>query len=320
MVLILALVVACGDDNDADATAGSGESGSTATIAESSSATTPADTTPAADDTEEPSETPPGATATEAMESTPTTVDEPTETTAPDDEPTPTAEAAESPTAADSTPTNEVEATPSEESDPLGELDEASVVLENFTLSSTTSFESEDGVNSSIYEIMVEQSAPDEQHIVIHIDDAVTDSVTDIEYWWLGDQAWMSSDGSEPLEMPADGGSMFESSLFLIVPDMEGVEDVEDLGGETIDGRETTHYRIDASQIPNLSDEMAEDGTGFNDPEGTVDIWVDDEENFIVQMTYDIEWTDDAGVRWHAVVERYVITQIGTTPDVQPPV
>lgn len=281
--LLLAACSISGDDEGSDPTV-------TATDAPAPESTSTATLEPTA--TEAPSETP---------EPTSTPEPTPTATETPTPEPTPTSTA--TPTA---TPIPIVE-------NPFADAPSPDLVLENYTISYSGEVETPEGGTETI-EIFIEQSSPDHYHLRAGAADA------EVEIWVIaGATYFRDPDDGSVFQVPTtvDPGLISPAAYLIQVPDPSNVPEALAVGEEDVDGRPATHYSVTAEQIEQFG--LADEDETVIDPEGDIDIWVDNELGFISRMEFDVDWTDENGERQSAVID-LLVSNVGTTPEIVAPI
>lgn len=328
MALMLPLLVACaGGDDEEDPTA-TAEAPSSAATSDSDSATTPEMdmTTPEAEGTldTDTSETPDAD-----MTSTPDSDETPAASGAgtPDSDETPDADTTGTPDSdmastpdADMTGTPDADSTPGAGGivdDPFADLGDLQGDVPNFTLDFTGNFENVPDDTGAIFtadlDMMLMQSEPD----IYHLNFMTTgDDAIEIEVWSLADATYIAESGGAPVELPAGMASeLAPTELLVVVPPVEALAVAEEVGQEDVNGRSATHYRVAAEDAAVI---LAPEGAEINDPEGEMDIWLDDEFGIVVQMTSDVTWTnaDDTEA---AVTIDYMVSDIGETDDIEAP-
>lgn len=312
IVLLVPLMAACtGDDDDDD------------NGADSATDSTPVATS-AVDDTEE--------TATPEVESTPDTAETPED----DADETGTTDTASTPDT-DSTSEATTEATGTMEStpdaagtpddaetpdmgtgdDPFGDLAELSTDVPNFTLDFTGMFDNAPDDTGETFtadtELMMEQSEEDVYHLSLI---TTGDDELELEVWSLPDATFVAESGSEPVELPAGTASQMSlADALMIIPPVEALEAAEEVGQEDIDGRAATHYQVDAEDAALV---LLTQGVTVTNPEGDMDIWVDDELDIVVQMTADLTFENEDGSDGSIEME-YMVTEIDDTSDIEAP-
>jgi hypothetical protein len=225
-----------------------------------------------------------------------------TETTEPTATSSPTATASSTATAsATATELPEVE-------NPFANVPQPDTVLENFTLSYQGEFGPPQGETESL-EIFIEQSAPTRYHLR---------AAAGVEIWVIEDATYFRNpDGSVFQIQSAIDPVLVSPAAYLIqIPDPADVPSALQVGQDDVDGRSATHYQVEADQVGRFG--LAQDQT-ITDPDGEIEIWVDDELGFISRMLVDVEWTDETGSRQSAVAE-LLITAVGTTQEIQAPI
>jgi hypothetical protein len=84
-----------------------------------------------------------------------------------------------------------------------------------------------------------------------------------------------------------------------------------------VEGRDATYYTVEAADAAQFA--APQDGSCFNNPEGELEIWIDNQQNFVAQMLADLRWTDNAGAARTMLIE-YRVSRVGSTPQVNPPI
>lgn len=318
MALVLPLAVACsggGDDDDPTATteapgavatsadATTQDSDTTATTAES-------DSTPDTDtaDTPETDTTPDtDAAGTPDADSTPDSDGDST----PDTGETPDPASMETPDA-DTTP-----GSGGMVDDPFADVADVQTDVPNFTLDFTGTFENVPDDTGEIFsadlDMLLTQSEPDVYHLSFM---TTGDDAIEIEVWSLPDATFIAESGAAPVELPGGFASEFApSNVLVIVPPVDTLAAAEEVGPDEINGRDATHYRVDAEAAALI---LATQGVEINDPEGEMEIWLDDELGFMLQMIADVTWTNDDDTE-AAVTIDYSVSDVGETDDVEAP-
>jgi hypothetical protein len=304
--LFVLILAACGGGDD-DATA-------TPAAANTPAAAAATPTQPTAAGTPDPGT--PEATATVAAA---------TPTTAPASPPAVTPTVAATPTERAATPTTQAVAptmTPGvgatatiDPEDPFADIEMLDPeLLPNFTMSfrlSATGISEEEDLESMILEI--QQSEIDNYHMRFEGDGVV------VEAWQIDGISYLRQDDGSILEVPAEAGAgFFSPSMFLtVMPALDPELRAARVGEETVNGRQTTHYRITGADYLALSEFF---GTGEvpSDISGDVNVWIDNELNIMIRQNADITWTNADGTQGNFDAE-YEIRDIGTTPRVEAP-
>ena len=247
---------------------------------------------------------------------TPEPTSEPSATTTPEATSTPqaTATATSSPTPVPptATPTNTPTPTATPlptRDDPFGESLPVVDALQNFTLTYSANFDGPD--EDSSVELFIAQANPESYHL------RVASAGQQTEVWRVGSEIFVLGPGGAVVQLPGlvDPNLYAPSSFLFLVPDLQniGVGTILDEDAE-VAGRAATHYDIDpaaaAAFLP------PESNTG-GDIDGAFEVWVDNELNVITRMVADIEWSDGSGAQMMRM--EFLISEINTTPEVQPP-
>lgn len=255
---------------------------------------------------------------TPAPDDTPTATAEPTATAT--DEPTATATETPAPTATPTvTPTaTPVPPTPTPDltvQDPFGDLTTPNVALDNYTLRYVAEFTGlpDDPAGEARIEIQIQQHSPENYHMVVINQ---TEGMS-TEFWVIDGTSYVAGPDGSVTQVPgsADQNLLSPGAYMIMVPTFEQIQEAERMGTETVEGRETVYYVIESSQMNSLGTGQ---GQTIQDPEGQVEIWVDAEQGFMVKMLSDVTWTDPEGGQQSARFD-YLVSQIGTTSEVQPP-
>lgn len=286
MVLSLAILTACGGGGDSDTEE---VVDPTVTVAPAGPTAT---STAEGEAEDEPTATPE---ATNTPEATATTTPSPTPvppTATPTNTPTPTA-----------TPLPTVTA-PFSETRPLGEA------LTNFTLDYSARFDGTDETGS--VDLRIAQAREDSYHLQVATGGEQTQA------WRVNEVIYVLGPGGAAVELPAvvDQNLYAPASFLALVPDLSMIESATVLG-ENVDvqGRDTTHLEIDPAIAAAFRPSQSEVG---DDVEGTFEVWVDNELGIIIQMDVDVSWTEAAGETQTIGID-YLVTNINSTPEAQPP-
>lgn len=242
----------------------------------------------------------------------PTATVEPSATETPEPSPTSTATPEPTPTATITpTPTNTPPPSPTplpEVANPFENLTQPDEVLENFTLSYRGEFGTPDGGVDSI-EIEIEQSSPSRYHLR---------TGAGVEIWVIDDQTYFRNpDGSVfPIQSAIDPILISPAAYLIQIPDPQSVPAALEVGREDVEGRPATRYSVDANEIElfGLSGEQA-----VEDAEGRIEVWIDEELGFISRLRVDVTWVDENGEERDAR-SRLLVSNVGATPEIQPPV
>lgn len=248
----------------------------------------------------------PEFTATQVPEPTATEPD-PTATPEPTATSTATATATPEPT---STPTATPTPTPIPiEENPFADVPSPDLVLENYTVTYNAEIETPEGELETI-DIFIEQSSPDRYHLR---------AGAETEIWVIdGATYFRNPDDGSVFQVPTavDPGLVSPAAYLIQVPNPASIPEALRVGEEDVDGRPAIHYSVDADQIEQFG--LADDET-VTDPEGDVDVWIDQELGFISRMEIDVDWTDESGARQSAVIN-FIISDVGSTAEIAPPV
>lgn len=189
-------------------------------------------------------------------------------------------------------------------------LDPATVP--NYTLAISLSLAGIGGSDTSTFDYSIQQSATDRFHL------KADSSGTSLELWKIGDTSFIAQSGGEPAPLPEGSDTaLFSPETFLqVIPPIDSGAMAQDLGTETIDGRTAHHFRLSADNF--LSGVSFLGGQAFSAADGELDIWVDDELKTFLRQQGEISWKNADGSDGNFKID-YELTQIGSTPEVQPP-
>lgn len=326
LVLVLALIAACGSDDDGDetlipevdatatngvGTEGTAEAGSTGTSDADTTGTADMDVTGTADmDVTGTADADVTGTADEDVTGT---ADADVTGTA-DDDVTGTADADVTGTAdTEVTGTADADGTGTTDADdPLANLGDVSE-LENYTLTAEGTFDFT-GAGAQAFVLDVQQASPENFHFMVEIE-----SADPIEVWVVADTMFVQAGDTGIQELPfvpGDVTSQFNPSFYLsALQDTEVLQNAQLEGEEEIDGRETTRYTMTAED---WAAAVAESGMEPEDVSGTgVEFWVDNEENVIIRASIDVSWTVEGEAFEQTVT--WDVTAIGETDEVEAP-
>lgn len=255
---------------------------------------------------------PSGPTSTPEVEEDSTATSEPTSTP----EPTVTATATSSPTPEPPTPTPTETPTPT--ATPLPTVETPFVntwplpeEIPNYTLEYSARFDGSADEDGAV-DLLIEQANPESYHLSVSTGDQQT------EAWRSGSVIHVLGPAGAVVELPGlvDQNLYAPSSFLVLVPDLSDIESATVLGEDVeVAGRSTTHYEVDPDQAAALRPTDTEAG---DDVEGSFEVWVDDELGAIVQMRVSVEWT--VSRQTERIVIDYLLSEIGTTPEVPAPI
>lgn len=220
---------------------------------------------------------------------------------------TPTGTAATTPTAAATSTADAID-------DVLGDVEMLDPEeLPNYTL--TMRFEMSgipDEPEDFRLDMEVQQSATDNYHMRVDSDDGV------VEIWVVDDVTYLAEGDGEITSIPGTDMGLFSPSMFLAtVPPLDEELAATRVGEETVSGRETTRYRIEAANYLALSELFAPDATP-EDAEGELNVWIDNELNIMIRQEGDVTWTNVDGTTGR-FFQDFLISDIGSTPRVEAP-
>lgn len=131
---------------------------------------------------------------------------------------------------------------------------------------------------------------PPAQHIVMSFGEGAESGFGTIEFIQIDDKGYTNF-GGQWVEVPAEQSPEIDDLTFISPKELgDEINQLERVGDETINGRETVHLYGDKEILANLS--TAEDDLGLDQAEeAQLDLWVDKEEGFIVRMSIVAEGT-----------------------------
>ncbi|HUG14211.1 MAG TPA: hypothetical protein VMM78_04260 [Thermomicrobiales bacterium] len=162
------------------------------------------------------------------------------------------------------------------------------------------------------FEMEVQQAAVDNYHMrVVAID-------TLLEVWVVDDVTYLTQDDGSITSIPGTDMAFFSPSMFLsTVPPLEAELEAARVGEETINGRETTRYRITGEDYLTLA-ELSGTDEAPTDVSGEVNVWIDNELNIMIRQEADVTWTNDDGTEGR-LFANYDLGSIGSTARVEAP-
>lgn len=191
--------------------------------------------------------------------------------------------------------------------------------LENYTLTITGEIDSAAAGDdeSSMIDLDYKQSDPETFHLSFdgrNVADGEGENV--VEAWQVDNQMWIRDEGQVE-EAPDEFAGSFDISSYLsMLPEIERISDAEEVGQEDVNGRTTTRYSVSGSEaVDYLPDTLAAD---VDEGEGTIDVWVDDEDGVVLRMTADLTWSSAEGDESTYQVQ-YEVTAIGETDEITVP-
>jgi hypothetical protein len=188
--------------------------------------------------------------------------------------------------------------------------------LENFTLTITGEIDITEQQDDSATQVNLDysRSAPDTFYLFFEGDTQEDD--IPLETWQIGDQFWIREEGeiNEASEGIADGFDI--SSYLSMLPDVSRISDAEHIGEEEVEGRTVQHYEIPADEAVGVLPGMED--ADVSDAEGAIEVWVAEDEQIILRMVVDLQWTG-ANDEENSMDLEYQVTDIGETEDIQPP-
>lgn len=325
MALVLPLAAAC--------TSGDGEDDADDVVDTAATEVTDVAETPDVDISETGDDETPTAESDTTPETEMTSTPESEET--PDADMTGTPESDETPDAdmtgtpdtdMDSTPDTDATGTPDVDStpgtgdmvdDPFEDVGELQSDVPNFTLDFTGSFENVPDDTGEIFsadiDMMLMQSEPD----IYQLSFTTTgDDAVELEVWSLADSTFIAESGGMPVELPAGIASEFApTNALVVVPPVATLAVAEEVGADEVDGRDATQYRVEAEDAAVI---LAPQGAEINDPEGEMEIWIDDELGVVLQMVADVTWTNEDDTEAMVVID-YTVSDVGETDDIEAP-
>lgn len=254
---------------------------------------------------------PTGPTSTPETEedSTSTTTAEATSTP----EATPTATSSPTPVPPTATPT----VTPTPTATPLPTVETPFInswalpeTVTNYTLEYSAQFDSS-GDDDGLVSVQIQQASPESYHLAVATGEEQT------EAWRVGEEIYVRGAGGAVVELPGlvDQNLYAPSSFLALVPDLRDVQVATVVSDdEDVAGRSATHYQVDAEQAAAFRPTGGQEASNVD---GTFDVWVDNELGVILQIQVDAGW--DVASQPESIVMNYLLSSIGTTPEVAPP-
>jgi hypothetical protein len=159
------------------------------------------------------------------------------------------------------------------------------------------------------------QSAPNVYHVTM---DASGDEPFQVEIWAMQDAFYVSEDGDSPIQLPPEMASLYTPAeiLSMVVPPVQMLDMAEEAGEDEIDGRTATRYEVDAETALMLI--MRGQAAGITNPEGGMQIWVDEELGVVIRMEVDLTFESDNNDDGSIMIE-YEVSDIDDTDDVEGP-
>jgi hypothetical protein len=169
------------------------------------------------------------------------------------------------------------------------------------------------GVSSANISLEIEQNSPDNYHMRLSSDD------THVEASKVDGKNYFSQEG-QITEAPADSGiELFTPSMFLqSTPALPANLGVQRLGNETLNGRQTIHYRVPSENIGAFLANGDPNAAPLTKPTGTIELWIDQELKILLKASSNASWTN-ADASAGSLDYTYLIDAIGTTPVVAAP-
>lgn len=184
--------------------------------------------------------------------------------------------------------------------------------IPNFSMTASLETTGIGGSGDSTLEYVIQQSSADRFHL------KVNGTGTTLEIWKIGDQSFIAQSGGEPAPLPeGTDTALFSPTTFLqVIPPIDAGSNAQDLGAEKIDGRPARHYRLAADDF--LKGGVFVGEQTVSNAKGQIDIWIDDEFRTPLRQQGDLTWTNADGSDGRFKID-YQLTQIGSTPEIQPP-
>lgn len=162
--------------------------------------------------------------------------------------------------------------------------------------------------------INYDQQSPTRYHL---LSAGTNPNILPLEVWILDDQVFTTLPDGTITAVPGDvDANLFRPDEYLRrVPDLSAVEHATHIGREEVNGRPAQHFQLDAEELDAAVLRLPTDPVLM---EGTLEVWVDSEHNFVSQITGTVEW-EDADGNQHSTEMSYQISEVGTTPEIQSP-
>lgn len=330
IVLLVPLLAACGNDDDdnGDASDDAADVVATATVADVTD-NDDADPTPETGTTPESEATAEADTTATTADTTPETDMTPDATGTVDDtnstDGTATADTDSTPDATmDSTPdtTPDAASTPDgmgtpDTDGPMGGISDLTAEVSNFTLNFTGDFENVPDDTGAFFTAGMEMFLEQTDQETYHLRFVTTgDEAAELEMWSLEDATYIAEAGGEPIPLPAGtAGQVAPTEALMVVPPVETLENAEEVGEDEVDGRTATHYRVDPEEAATI---LVSQNVEISNPQGDMDIWIDEELEIVLRMTADITFENTDGSEG-AVQTDYEVTSIDETEEIEAP-
>lgn len=183
----------------------------------------------------------------------------------------------------------------------------------NYTLAISYGASGMPGNPNATVELNIQQSAPDNYHVRV-----VTDGIP-VESWAVNGTHWLLQE-SGIVQLPAEiDAELFAPAVFLHNPAIpSGTDSARRIGSFNVDGRPATLYRMDPADAARMvaGDDAFVDG--MQNANGSLDIWIDDQANIVLQISGAVAWVNadgsPGGIRY-----TYLLNSIGSTAPVGPP-
>lgn len=190
---------------------------------------------------------------------------------------------------------------------------EVTTVLENFTLriTGTVNIGTEGADSRSELELDYQQSEQNTFYMRI-----VDDEESDFEVWHVDGQLMQRGEDGISEGTPEFADDVDVHSYLSVLPEVERISDAEEVGSEDVAGLSTTRYSVPADDALQYMPGMQDVDT--SDAEGFIEIWHAEEEAIGARIVVDLTWTNADDSEGTADME-YVLTNIGTTADVELP-
>lgn len=247
--------------------------------------------------------------------------DLPTSTSEPiEREPTATETSTPTPTVTPVPPTATQTATPSPTPTvtpiprvPIGEttpLDPA--VITNYTLTTDLKLRGISGQTDFLMGLLILQAAPNHYYL------KSTTGGSGIESWLVDGTTYLTQADGSVARLPQGSDTALFSPALLIqtIPTISSETVGIEVGVEEVNGRQTTHFRVDGRDLFESTPWLPREET--SDVRGTLDIWIDNDTRLVIRRETDVHWKNMDGSDG-SFVDTYDLTNITTTEPVTAP-
>ena len=184
--------------------------------------------------------------------------------------------------------------------------------LPNYTLTTDIELRGVPGQSDFTMSLLIIQAAPDHYYL------RSTSGNSGLESWLVDGTTYLTQADGSVAALPADSDTALFSPSLLVqtVPRISSDTLAVNVGPEDVNGRQTTHKRVDGKDL--LANANWLPGDGASNIEGQVDIWIDNETGIILRRESNVRWQNPDG-SGGVLIERHDVTNISTTERVTAP-